>query len=97
MQCHIQKYAVTISDPEGRPIIAGWRKTEGARLWHISLANKEDPDPHIVPSKEADQAPLDAFSAYDLPSVESIVRYFHAVTGFPVRDKWLKAIEIIQG
>ena len=58
--------------------------------------HKEDPDPHILPSKEADQAPLDAFSAYDLPSFESLVRYFHAVAGFPVRDTWLKAIDRIQ-
>ncbi|KAL7538829.1 hypothetical protein ACHAWF_008258, partial [Thalassiosira exigua] len=34
-----------------------------------------------------------AFSAYDLPSVEAFVRFFHAATGFPVRDTWLRAIK----
>ena len=36
---------------------------------------------------------LQAFSAYDLPSVEALVRYFHAAAGFPVRDTWIKAIQ----
>ena len=35
---------------------------------------------------------LAAYSAYDLPSVEALVRYFHATTGYPVKDTWLKAI-----
>ena len=36
---------------------------------------------------------LQAFSAYDIPSVEALIRYFHAAEGFPVRDTWLKAIK----
>ena len=30
---------------------------------------------------------------YDLPSVEVLVKYFHAAAGFPVKDTWLKAIK----
>ena len=26
-----------------------------------------------------------AFSAYDLPSVEALVRYFHAAAGYPIK------------
>ena len=33
------------------------------------------------------------YSAYDLPSVESIVRYMHAAAGLPVKSIWLKAIK----
>ena len=36
---------------------------------------------------------LEAYSAYDLPSVEALVRYLHTVDGFPVRHTWLRAIK----
>ena len=39
------------------------------------------------------QATLKAFSAYDFPSVEALVIYFHAAAEYPVRDTWLKAIK----
>ena len=40
--------------------------------------------------KDAKQAILEAYSAYDLPRVAALVRYFHA--GFPVQSTWLNAI-----
>ena len=40
----------------------------------------------------ANRTTLEAYSAYDLPSVESLIRYFHAAAGYPVRSTWLKAI-----
>ena len=42
----------------------------------------------------SDQTNLRAYSAYDLPSMESLVRYFHAAAGFPVRTTWLQAIKV---
>ena len=36
---------------------------------------------------------LAAYSVYDLLSVEALVWYFHAATGYPVKDTWLKAIK----
>ena len=36
---------------------------------------------------------LQSFSDYDLPSVEALIRYFHAAAGFPVRDTWVKSIK----
>ena len=33
-----------------------------------------------------------AYSAYDLPIVEALVRYMHAESGFPVRSMLLRAI-----
>ena len=41
---------------------------------------------------DAKLATLEAYIAYDLPSVADLVRYFHAATGFPVHSTWLKAI-----
>ena len=40
----------------------------------------------------ANMATLEAYSAYDLPSVEALIRYFHAAAGYPVRSTWLTAI-----
>ena len=39
------------------------------------------------------QATLEVFSAYDLPSIEALIIYFHADSGYPVRDTWPKAIK----
>ena len=63
------KDTVIISEPADRPIIAVWRNIKRARMWRISLVHEEDLDPPIVPGEDANQAPIDAFSAYDLPSV----------------------------
>ena len=38
-------------------------------------------------------ASLKAFSAYDLPSVEVLVRYLHTAAGFPIFSNWLAAIK----
>ena len=54
-----------------------------------------NPDKENLPSipKTATRSTLREFSAYDLPSVEALVKYFHAAAGFPVKDTWLKAIK----
>ena len=36
-----------------------------------------------------------AYSAYDLPSVEALVRYFHAAAGCLIMATWLKAIKVV--
>ena len=46
-------------------------------------------------AENADQATLKAYSAYDLPSMEALVRYFRAAAGFPVRATWLDAIKAV--
>ena len=42
----------------------------------------------------ADHKNLKSYSAYDLPSIEALVRYFHAAAIFPVRTTWLKTIKM---
>ena len=44
--------------------------------------------------ENADQTNLRAYRAYDPPSVEALVRYFHAAAGFPVRATRFKAIKV---
>ena len=41
---------------------------------------------------DANKTALKAYSAYNLSSVRSLIRYFHAAAGYPVRSTWLKAI-----
>ena len=62
----------------------------GLRLWKISLK----PGESNLPSMPNDdkRATLAAYIAYDLPSVAALIRYFHAVAGYPVRCTWFKAI-----
>ena len=40
-----------------------------------------------------EKATLEEFSAYDFPSVEDLVIHFHADSGYPVQDTWLKAVK----
>ena len=40
-----------------------------------------------------EEATLEAYSSYDLSSVEALVKYFHTAAGYPVRSTWLTAIK----
>ena len=53
----------------------------------VNCLTPEDPD--VTP----DEATLEAYSAYNLPSVEALVKYFYAASGYPVRSTWLTAIK----
>eukprot|EP00957_Ditylum_brightwellii_P065912 4998635-Ditylum_brightwellii.AAC.1 len=79
--------------PSGTPIITGWREDIGHKLWCMLLLPNPDNVTPIKDSPGTNKTSLVAFSAYDLPSVEALIRYFHAAAGFPVRDTWLKAIK----
>ena len=85
------KKAVVFYKAQQQPILSGWRETTGPKLWRIAL----NPDKENLPSipETATRSTLQAFSAYDLPNVETLVKYFHAAAGFPVKDTWLKAIK----
>ena len=60
-------------------------------IWHIALL-ADNADIPKVP-QDALRVSLVAYSVYDLPSVEALVRYFHVAAGFPVRYIWLDAIK----
>ena len=70
----------------------GWQEIEGPRLWRMSLLPRDTSTPDIT-APNAQQSTLKAFIAYNLTSVETLIRYFHAAAGFPVRDTWLKEIK----
>ena len=61
----------------------------------VKASSRQYPAAFLAQLDQADtqQATLAAYSTYDLPSVEALVRYFHAADGFPVKSTWLKAIK----
>ena len=75
---------VIVRDTRGTPLLTGWREKSGLRLWIIAL----QPGKENLPSmpNTANMATLEAYSAYKIPSVEAIIRYFHASEGYPVRS-----------
>ena len=85
------KHAVNIYSLNGTPIFTGWHETTGTCFWHMSIM----PNPLDMPQLPYDHntTTLQAFSAYVIPSVEALIRYFHAAAGFPVRETWLKFIK----
>ena len=77
-------HVVNIYSPNGTPIITNWREPNGLRLWCMSiLTNAYDMYPLSL-DPESQRTSLQDFSAYELPSGEALVRYFHADAGFPV-------------
>ena len=86
------KRGVTVYSPDGKPILTGWRDPCGTnRLWRFAL----QPHPQQLPPQHADaqETSLSAYSTYDLPRVQALVRYLHAAAGFPVKSTWIKAIK----
>ena len=78
------RMAVIVRDARGLPVITRWHKHSGPRLWRIALQPGESnllKMPHT-----AHRNTLEAYSAYNLPSVEALIRYFHAAAGYPVRS-----------
>ena len=71
-------------------MLTGWHENSGPRLWRIYLQPDEENLPKIP--NTAHRTVLEAYSAYDLPSVESLICYFHAAARYPVRSTWLTAI-----
>ena len=78
--------AVTIISPTGTLVLTGWRETSGHKLWQMSLLPDADDVTTHIDTPGVSQVSLAAFSRYDLPTVEALVRYFHAAAGYPVRD-----------
>ena len=73
------KKDVTIFDPDGVPLLRGWRDPNN-KLWRIAIVSDEEqqspPNNH-----GGDVVSLQEYSAYDLPSVEALVRFFMQLLG----------------
>ena len=82
--------AVIVRDTRGTPVLTGWREDSGPRICRIALQPGEANLPQMLHT--ANMATLEVYSAYDLPIVSALIRYFHAAEGYPVRSTWLTAI-----
>ena len=80
--------AVIVRYQQGMPVLTGWREASGPQLWRIALQPREANLPRMP--HNATLATLAAYSAYDLPSVAALIRYFHTAAGYLVRSTWLK-------
>ena len=58
----------------------------GALLWEPTREDNENTQQQTKKGTEAN-------SVYNLPSVEALVRYMYAESGFPVKSTWIKAIK----
>lgn len=90
-QVTFDRWTVTIRDRHGRPILWGWRETCKPKLWRINL--RPGNATRLSHDDGAERASLAAHSAYDLPSVCALDRYYHVAAGFPVRTTWLATIK----
>ena len=88
-----KKKDVTVLSPEVKPILQGWREKKLPRLWRFALKPNNR---SIQNYTTTNQKSTSAHSAYDLPSIEALVRYMHAAAGFPVKSTWLKAIKKVK-
>ena len=83
------KSSFTILDPQVEAILTGWLEATSPKLRHFYLHPQCPPtDPPV-----ATMALLQAFSAYDLPSVEPLFYYLQAPADFPVRSTWISTIK----
>ena len=82
--------AVIVRYARGIPVLTGWQEQSGPRLWRIALQPGNWNLPKML--HNANKTTLEVYSAYDLPSVDALIRYFHAAAGYLVRSTWLKDI-----
>ena len=80
------KTSVAIFEKKGEPVITVWRENNNTKLWNISFLPNDDDSPE---HNKSEKTTLGVYSAYDLPSVAALVRYFHAAAGYPVRSTWM--------
>ena len=81
---------VTVLSPKGKAILIGWREKKLTRLWRFALKPTENVINYYRTTSPTTPA---VHSAYDLPSLEALVRYMHAAEGLPLKSTWLRAIK----
>ena len=82
---------VTVYSERGLLILTGWRETQMQKMWRFALSPNKELTTPTTPRNE--RTSLRAYSAYDLPSVESLVRYLHAAAGFPKNHTWPNGVK----
>ena len=83
------KKDVLVISLEGKTILTGWREKNLPKLQRFALK----PNGKVKIDTTTNLITPAAQNAYDLPSLEALVRYMHAAAGFPVKSTWIKAIK----
>ena len=65
---------VTIISPTSIPVLKGWREATGNRMWCMSLLPNAEKVTTVEASPGVTTTTSKAYSAYDLPSVEALIR-----------------------
>ena len=87
------KKDVAVISPGGKTVFTGWRENNLPKLWRFALkTNGQERIQEIIDTTTNLIAPA-AHNAYDLPSLEALVRYMHAAAGFPVKFTCLRAMK----
>ena len=86
-----KKHSIQVFNPDGDTILNGKSDPSGPYLWRFSLLPKNIDAPPAAPLTTAKTAA--AFRADKIPSVEALLRFYHASAGFPVKFAWLSAIK----
>ena len=80
------KKDVVVISPEGKTILTGWREKKPPNIWRFVLKpngqEKIDTTTNLITTS--------AQNAYNMPSLEALVRYMHEAAGFPVKSTWLR-------
>ena len=76
---------------KGAPILIGKRDERGR--YRIPLVQEQEQGAPRLSTKTTHDALHQANSVYDLPFTEQVIRWMHAVCGFPVKSTWLKAVK----
>ena len=85
------KHDVTVLLPKGKPILIGLKEKWMPKLLRFAL--RPSKEPLMKQKPESKRTSRSADSTYNLPSVEELVRYMHAASGFLVKSTWSRAIK----
>ena len=77
--------------PTGEPILRGWQEKVMPKLWRFTLSPSRTA--LLQPKPDTKHTNLTSFSAYDLTSVEALVRYLHLAANFSIKSTWLRSIK----
>ena len=78
-----KKKDVTVLSTGCKKILTGWREKKLPRLWRFALKPNNNIITDYTTNSQKNPA---AHSAYNLPSIESLVQYMHAAVGLPVKS-----------
>ena len=95
LKCTCAKHKVIIYGPAVLTIkVQGW--CEDSSLWRFLLVDLELKNSTFelwITPQNTIQLNFKANNAYDLKSIEALIKNYHAMAGFPIKEVWLAAVK----